>query len=215
MSITIADRFIMNQEIGLLTFNRSVEVSCAHATEFCTRTCYTLKERRIYANTVGPADLKNEVAWHNLTPEALRELRRTFDNPAHLVRRVRMFSRGEGFSSLADIARAEAILAAVPATLFMWPTRAWRDAELRPRVRELQDKYPNLRLLASTDPTTTRQEFDRLHQDGWSTMHFGDEGHAEKWFRCPKTYAKLKQHCATCKAGCFKAGQVHVHLKQH
>ena len=215
MPETIAKRFIMNREIGLLTFNRSVERTCVHATEFCTRTCYTLKERRLYANTVVPADLKNEEAWRNLTPNALRELRRRFDSPAALVRRVRMFSRGEGFSSLSDLPRAEAILAALPNTLFMWPTRAWRNPGLRPLVRELQDRYPNLRLLASTDPTTTQAEFDQLHQDGWSTMHFGDEGRAEKYFNCPKTHVKLKGHCAICKAGCFQPGQVHIHLKQH
>ena len=150
-----------------------------------------------------------------MTPKALRELRRCLDNAATLVRRVRMFSRGEGFSSLSDIARAEALLAALPNTLFMWPTRSWRDPELRPLVRELQDKHPNLRLLASTDPTTTKDEFDQLHAEGWSTMHFGDEGHAENYFNCPKTYAGLKGHCALCKAGCFQPGQVHIHLKQH
>jgi hypothetical protein len=87
-------------------------------------------------------------------------------------------------------------------------------------VRELQDEFPNLRLLASTDPTTTEEEYESLVVEGWSTMFYGDPSgpavpSGQKVFACPKTFKKLKEHCAICKGGCFSAKQVHVHLKQH
>jgi hypothetical protein len=37
----------------------------------------------------------------------------------------------------------------------------------------------------------------------------------QRVFACPKTFKKLKEHCAICKGGCFSPKQVHVHLKQH
>jgi hypothetical protein len=113
----------------------------------------------------------------------------------------------------------ENILRATPGTIWWVPTRAWRNAVLWARVQDLVERYSNIRVLASLDPSNTPEDWSAL--DASSIMFFGDEtlthnpSTGRRMFKCPKTHAHIKGHCATCKAGCFKAGIVNVHLSQH
>jgi len=83
-------------------------------------------------------------------------------------------------------------------------------------------EFPNARIQASTDVTTTREEQSSLDAEGWSTMFFGDDEAfktltGSERHLCAKTWEKDKGACAKrCgKGGCFAKEQTHVHLKQH
>lgn len=209
--------------IGMLTINRSIEASCVHATEYCRRTCYNNRVYAMYPN-VRKADPKIEAEWDALTGKSLSTMLK-FDR--HKTERLRLMGRGEALATHADVDKVADLTAACPDTLFWLPTRAWRgDSLLRARVEvELLD-VGNLCILASTDPSNTFEEWEDLMLSGWSVMHYGDNArpiwgddpraHA---MRCPKSWRKLKGHCAVCKAGCFAprvlGRRVDVWLKKH
>ena len=93
---------------------------------------------------------------------------------------------------------------------------------MRVQIESISRTYANVRILASVDPTTTREEWEMLTVNGWSTMFFGDNDMrvtpvGSKMFLCPKTHgAKVKGACSVCKRGCFRSDKrVDVHLKQH
>lgn len=124
-------------------------------------------------------------------------------------------SYGEAFGCAADVARVRDIASGNPDVVFWIPTRAWRNPEMRAAVDVLRATVPNLRVLASEDPTTTSQEHKALVAEGWSTMYFGDDSATQGRFKCPKTWSHKDGACATCRKGCFSATRVDVHLKEH
>lgn len=210
---TLGNCLSFNEEIGLHSFDRP-RSSCVHATSFCHDTCYKWKAYRIWSNTLIPRDARCEVAWQE---NDVMSLKRFLVTPSRTIRRVRMFSRGEGFAHQEDIGRASHILKTCKETEFMWPTRAWRDPALRPQVRALADQHPNLYLLASTDIETTQDEWQGLVDEGWWTMFYGNDTEhpfpGVKQAKCPKSWVKLKEHCAICKL-CFSK-RFHIWMKQH
>lgn len=204
-------------DIGLYAYDRGIPQSCVHATGFCAVNCYNDKLYKIYPAMRGK-DEKNEAFWANIDGQ---KVARDLSRRKKQTKRVRLMTRGEAFSVFADIARVESILAENPNTEFWIPTRAWRHPILRYSVRKLADNYPNARILASTDPTTTLEEWASLKSDNWSTMFFGADDqritpNGDKHFLCPKTHGHVKAACAVCKKGCFRADKrVDVHLSQH
>lgn len=208
----LSSELAFRDDIGMFCFDRPIPVSCNHKTTFCDTACYNVKFYRLH--DLEPRDRRCEEIWQALTPETLADLQPTLDRKRRQTRRIRLMSRGEAFSDYRDIERVSNIATSTK-TLLWTPTRAWRHQLLRPMVWTLQGAHANLRILASTDPTTTHEEFESLRLEGWSTMHFGSDSLAEKAFMCPKTHRHLKGHCAICRAGCFSRKQVHVHLAQH
>ena len=193
--------------------------SCVWKTEACAD-CFNLKFMKMYQRDIDRRDVRNEQSWQRLTGKALsatldRKNKRQTD-------RVRFMTRGEAFRDPSDIIRVRDLLTANPDRLFWIPTRAWRSRIMRPLIVALWKRCPNLRIQASTDVTTTREEQASLDDEGWSTMFFGDDEAfetltGEERHLCAKTWDKDKGACAKrCgKGGCFDKGQTHVHLKQH
>jgi hypothetical protein len=204
-------------DIGMFAYDRGIPQSCVHATDFCSTNCYNDKLYKIYPNMRGK-DEKNELFWKlasgNIIKNDLARKRKQ-------TTRVRLMTRGEAFSNFDDIGRVESILAENPDTEWWIPTRSWRNDWLRGLVRKLSDKYKNAHILASTDPTTTDEEWATLKAQGWSTMFFGDDDqritpNGDKHFLCPKTHGGVKGACGVCKRGCFNSTKrVDVHLSQH
>jgi hypothetical protein len=203
-------------DIGMFVIDRGIPHSCVHATSFCLKHCYNNKLYHLFPK-MRDADLKNDAAWATMDPASiateLQRKRRPTD-------RVRLCSRGEPIRDYSDIERVKALCLAAPDTLWWIPTRAWRHPLLAAMVQAEIMPQPNAAVLASTDPTTTPDEFGELVAAGWSTMHFGDEGLSPKPFKCPKTWgAKVKGACEVCINGCFKPplkGQrVDVLLRKH
>jgi len=92
------------------------------------------------------------------------------------------------------------------------------------QVQAMAERNPNLRVLASIDPSNTDEEIRDLETLGVSTMFYGDNEALNtetggKRFKCPKTWGgpnTKKGACGWCKKGCFRNDKpVHVHLKQH
>lgn len=205
------------EDIGMFAYDRPIPETCVHATDFCRAACYNDKLYRIYPAMHGK-DIKNEAYWQTLDgAQVTRDLARR-KHPTH---RVRFMTRGEAFKAVSDVHKVAEIASANPDRLFWIPTRAWRHPLLRALIQTSLLGVPNLRILASTDPTTTDAEWDALKADGWSTMFFGDDTQrvtptGDKMFLCPKTHGHVKGACAVCKRGCFRADKrVDVHLSQH
>lgn len=193
-------------ELGIAYLDR--EKSCPHKTYFCARHCYYNKFFR-YPSTqkyLGKAG-------------ALWELMPSSAFAGH--DRVRLCKVGDPFSALEDIERIFGWARENPDTLFKAPTRAWRNPEIRSALeRARADKRvpKNLRILASLDPSNTKEEIELLHAAGWSTMFFGDDVEHplnKKIVKCPKTWEHKKGACKQCANGCFGAKQAHVWLKKH
>ena len=193
--------------------------SCVWKTEPCDK-CFNLKFMRMYKRDMDAKDVRNERSWQGLTGKALRA---TLDRKhKRQTDRVRLMSRGETFRDPSDIIRVRDLLTENPDRLFWIPTRAWRSRRMRPLIVAIMREFPNARIQASTDVTTTREEQAGLDAEGWSTMFFGDDEAFEtltgnERSLCAKTWEQDKGACATrCgKGGCFDKGQTHVHLKQH
>jgi hypothetical protein len=195
--------------------------SCIWKTSACDD-CFNLKFMRMYKRDIDARDVRNEQSWERLTGKALAT---TLDRKSkRQTGRVRFMTRGEAFRDRTDIIRVRGLLTANPDRLFWIPTRAWRSRHLRPLIVAIMREFPNARIQASTDVTTTREEQASLDAEGWSTMFFGDDEAfetltGEKRHLCAKTWAHKKGACAsaeTClEGGCFDKEQTHVHLKQH
>ena len=193
--------------------------SCLWKTSACDD-CFNLKFMRMYKRDIDARDVRNEQSWQRLTGKALRA---TLDRKSkRQTGRVRLMTRGEAFRDRTDIIRVRDLLTANPDRLFWIPTRAWRNRHLRPLIVAIMREFPNARIQASTDVTTTREEQASLDAEGWSTMFFGDDEAfetltGEKRHLCAKTWEHDKGACAKrCgKGGCFDKEQTHVHLKQH
>lgn len=196
-------------DIGMIVINRGPE-SCKWRSEFCTKNCYNKKLYRAFGHVMTPKDVENEEIWKNYIGETLNiKLKKSKYN-----KRVRLCSRGEAFSEPSDIGKVYDILNKNPDTLIWIPTRAWRGP-LREFVKELS-MIQNARVMASIDPSNTKDEIDKLISEGWSTLFFGDDTDISNRFLCPKTWNKIKGECYRCGAGgCFSDIRVDVHLKKH
>lgn len=205
-------------DIGMFAYDRPIPQSCVHATQFCRETCYNQKLYRMYSR-MHTKDVSSEAYWASIDgAKVKKDLRRR----RHQTDRLRLMTRGEAFRDYTDIERVASIAAENPHLLVWVPTRAWRDPLLNAMVTQLRLRHSNLRILASTDPTTTAEEWEELKANGWSTMFYGDNTqrvtpNGDRYFACPKTHgAKVKGACAVCKRGCFRADKrVDVHLHQH
>jgi hypothetical protein len=225
-----------NKDIGMYTIDRPKK-TCKHATPFCVKTCYNIKEyrafgkpRKIRGKIVGMElkDVKNEKDWLTWSGEEWRKdlVKKSTTGPKGGVRRipksikrVRLMSRGEAFSTEADIYRVIDILKNNPNSLLWIPTRGWHDPKIKLLIETKVERYNNARIMYSTDPSDilTKEYAKTL---GHSTMFYGDDSLkldplGRKFFKCPKTWEGRKGYCAICKNGCFSHREVHVHMKQH
>lgn len=205
-------------DIGMFAIDRSREDSCVHKTAFCDASCFNNKLEVAFGHAITPKDQKNDLAWFDNDVESLVA---TLSRKKKQTLRARLMTRGEAFKDFSDIDRVANILKSTPNTIWWIPTRSWRNPILFSNVRSMVAKFDNVRLLASTDPTTTDMEYAALERKGISTMFYGDDDRTEtpdgtRMFKCPKTHKHLVGHCAICKGGCFRKDKpVHVHLKQH
>jgi hypothetical protein len=203
-------------DIGLWSIDRP-RSSCKWASEFCKMTCYNRSIESRFRKSIPAKDARNEASWKSIDGRQLADM---LDRKRTPTERIRLMTRGEAFSTPDDIARVRGIAESNPQRLFWIPTRAWRDPEMEALIRETLFHVPNLRILASTDPSTSPLEDRFLRALGWSTMFYGDDTATgtpggRPMLRCPKTWQHLTAHCAVCKAGCFRRSRVDVHLKQH
>jgi hypothetical protein len=203
-------------DIGMFAYDRSIKDSCVHATEFCTTSCFNDKLYKLYPKMYSK-DIRNEAYWASITGE---QVRTTLSKKRRQTKRVRLMTRGEAFSTYADIPKVVDILNQNPANLWWIPTRAWRNPLMRLLLTTHIKPLPNARLLASMDTTNTVEEWESLTLDGWSTMSFGADWathtpQMEPMYKCPKTFYHAVGFCERCVKGCFSKERVHVHLKQH
>jgi len=202
------------EDIGMFATDRPIndvvvgttllaEGSCVHASSFCKPTCFNLKLYRIYPNMLK-RDVRVEETWRNIKGSVFAS---TLLRKRKQTSRVRFKTRGEAIKDASDIDRVRDIVNSCADTLFWMPTRAWRDADLADQIVTLADESDNLIPLASTDPSTTDDEWAWLKANGWSTMYYGSDmsvtPNGDRTFTCPKTHKGLKGHCAICKGGCF------------
>jgi hypothetical protein len=213
-------------DIDMVTIDRPIDLTCRWATKFCRLHCFNVKLHRLYPAMEGK-DVRNEAWWQQLTGA---ELKRVLDRKKRNTSRVRLMSRGEAFSTLADIDRVLDFARTMPDRIFWIPTRAWRNPIMRAAIEGQIMPLSNVALNASLDPTHTQDEYRDLVSAGWSTMYFGDgsgwEGPAEtSRFDCPKTthtekHPKgIKGFCSRCRGGCFsqveRNKRTDVYLTKH
>lgn len=211
-------------DIGMYAFDRPIngpQGSCVHRTSFCNDTCYNIKLYRMYPN-MTQRDLRAEAWWRQITG---KEVAKLLKRKRRQITRVRFMTRGEALKDRSDVDRVKDICKENPGTTFWLPTRAWRQPALRHIIERELFPIKNLALNASLDPSNTDAEWSSLTKSGWSIMFFGDDSRittpaGKRMFMCPKTHAKVKGHCATCKAGCFGlrtsfAKRTDVHLSTH
>jgi len=185
-----------------------IEGSCLHATDYCKATCYNNKLYKVYKNMVVK-DVRNEIAWQAMQPN---QVAKQLNRKLKPTNRVRGCTRGENIKDVSDVYRIANLARATPNTDYWIPVRAWRDPELKALIEEVLFPIGNVVVNASTDPSTTIEEWHMLEDDGWSIMNFGNsDTHTptgSRMFKCPKTQGNhgkgIKGHCSTCKAGCFK-----------
>lgn len=208
------------EDIGMWAIDRSIPESCDHASDFCKATCYNMKLFVAFPRMLAK-DVRNEQFWAQLDGKQLHDILKR--KRSGKSQRIRLMTRGEAFKDFGDVYKVKDLLESNPDRLFWIPTRAWRSPLHRALIQALIFPIANARLLASTDPTTSSEEWAALRADGWNTMFYGDDTltqtpNGDRMFRCPKTWKGLKGHCDICKAGCFKPlskGRVDVHLSQH
>jgi len=162
-----------------------------------------------------PKDAVNEAFWKTTTGEQVKYF---LDSKRTDTSRVRLASRGECVADYSDIPKIKDIADKNPDRLFMLPTRAWRDSLLHAAFKSAVEDLPNLRPLASLDPSNTDEEVEFLKDTGWSTMFYGNNMATKGRAKCPKTWTSSgKVKCQNCPSNnhCFSSKQVHIHLKQH
>ena len=213
------------KDIGMSAIDRP-KTSCRHCTTFCRATCYNVKTYRRFPKAMKAKDLALEQEWQEMTGESVAGMigrKRSFTG------RVRLMTRGEAFKTVSDVEKVRDMILAAPDTVFWIPTRAWRNRVLRRLVSMRIRRLPNVKVLASLDPSNSRKEVNSLVDGGWSTMYYGDDSatffvrsivkgvaHGLTWrVKCPKTWDHKLGHCATCETGCFSENQIHIILKQH
>lgn len=192
-------RFV--EGLGLMVLDRGLD-SCVHKTVFCKEKCYNKRYLR-YPN-FKHCQSKDSYGYEIAESSAFANLER-----------VRLCSRGEPVKDKEDVKRIVKWAGSNPTTTFQIPTRCWREPEVGAYLK--QEVLPNMRVLASIDPSNSLEEVSRLVEGGWSTMFFGNdiEPPVANSVKCPKTWAHKEKACASCVNGCFKRSQVHVWLKKH
>ena len=215
------------EEIGMYSFSRG-RVACRWKTPWCTKNCYNNKFYRM-GWSKDEYDEEYNRYWRGVdSHEFVLDVFKANGNehPA----RFRFAVCGEIWGKRDDVEKVMLIVQEMPDTLFWIPTRAWHDGNIADLIERIVFPMPNARVLASTDPDTTLDEFVWLRYRGWSIVFTGDnddpnqllltpngvrENKTLGMFRCEKTWDMRKGHCATCDAGCFSPEQVEVHLKWH
>jgi hypothetical protein len=206
-------------DIGLYVLDRSKD-SCVYKTEFCTKNCYNNKMYKIFKH-MTTKDVRNEAYWASLTP---KEFARGLRFKHHSIARFRFCARGEPFDDMSHVIKIRDIVASFPNIMFKIPTRAWRNPAMKAGIQQhIMDKYPNVRIIASIDPSNTEDELKIAHE--WRTFFFGDDTthpyENEYLFgessivKCPKTWEKRKGYCEFCTIGCFNKEIKDIWLKQH
>lgn len=216
---------------GFLTWNHGIQMwaidrpvaSCTHRTSFCQQNCYTRKAYSQYHHMMPASDIKNEYRWGLMTGDTIAAeiAGKNQRARARAVSRVRFCTKGEPFSEIKDIDLVKDIALKNPEVLFWVPTRAWRQPEFNEKIAAELLSIPNLRIMASIDPSNSRNEAQEIIAKGWSTMFFGiDDVNAAVgkfglgFLKCPKTHDQRRGSCQTCNL-CFGARQINIHLKQH
>jgi hypothetical protein len=194
------------KDIGMWAIDRS-QKTCVHRTDFCNKYCYNKKLYRLYKDMVTRDD-KNDEFWKSLDAISFKEW-----NKRRKIKKFRFCTRGEAFASIEDIVKIHNIIAGNPKVTFWVPTRAWRNPSFKLIIETIIKPMKNARVLASTDPTTTQDDFEALKESQWSTMFFGDNSPRDA-FKCLKTWGK-EFTCNQCKDGCFSKKRVDIHLKTH
>jgi hypothetical protein len=216
--------------IGMYAFSRGRD-SCRWKTTWCAEYCFANKFYRM-GWSKDEYDKADNDFWHGCEShefvDAVKEA--TNWDP---VPRFRFAVRGEIWMKTSDVDKVGLIMLQMPDTLFWIPTRAWQDREMANTIERFVLPLPNARVMASCDPTTTKDTMNTLNRLGWSIVFAGDnedsnqlllngDGLEEKatfgMHRCEKTWDERKGACATCAEGCFRdrgEGPVRVHLKKH
>lgn len=206
-------------DIGMWALDRPISGSCVHRTSFCESTCFNNKLYNVYGKGMRGKDVRNEEAWENNDADALAA--KMSRKKKGSKNRFRLMTRGEAFSTFADIDRVKNIADAMPHMTIWIPTRAWRSPVLFAAVQQAFASYDNVVILASMDPSNTADDWAHVKLSDVSTMFFGDDNMTEtpngdRMFKCPKTWKHMNGHCDICKGGCFRTNKrVDVHLKQH
>ncbi len=222
-----------SEGIGLWALDRGKD-SCRWHTRGC-KDCYNKRLCRAYAPTKRAWDQNgsDNDRWNTATPEAFKGLAR-----------VRLCTRGEAFSTEADVYRIREWIVKNPSTKFWIPTRSWCTGMQHGWNYTMVDllereilSLPNARVMASVDPFTAPM-LPKLIDRGWSTMYFesydipvgyisGVHPGKEKGnvVKCRKTWsvrkdpktgmlAALHGLCQTCNI-CFGKDRVDVWLRNH
>jgi hypothetical protein len=159
-------------------------------------------------------DIRNEEFWKsNQFPRIAKEFIEKHD-----IHRFRLCARGEPISEVQDLVRLRKLALLNQHTLFKIPTRSWRDPVMRSNYGII-DRLPNIRLIASIDPSNTLKELEIA--SSYKTLFFGnDEHHPFEAFdipviKCKSKWEHIKGMCNTCRNGCFDKEVTHVWLKEH
>ena len=202
---TIEIRIRVNKDIGsLLTIDRP-KTSCIHRSPYCDKFCYNNKMYKIFKLMNG-ADEKNEIYWQNNTGQKIgNDVKNKMKR--RKVKRFRFMSRGEAFKNISDIDKVIDIVTNNKDIVFHIPTRAWRDKDLNVLItNKLHNKFNNVRIFASIDPSNTIEELKIASQFCSGTMYFGNnEKHPYENIPnnnvkfCPKTWKESKKvRCFNC-----------------
>lgn len=227
----INDLFRWCNDIGMYASDRpindvgDVEGSCIHRSPYCDDTCFNIKLYRMYPN-MGKRDVRCEKEWVNINEQNVHMVSKHFKRKRKQTKRIRHMTRGEAFKNAEDVYRVKAMAEEMPDTTWWIPTKAWRDPSIRFLLEVEIMPMRNIALNASTDPSTTKEQWESLLNSGWNIMFYGDNDMTydpitgERMFACPKTHKHIKGHCADCKAGCFSqttsfGRRQTVHLREH
>jgi len=213
-------RIRMNQDTKVPSIDRD-KISCIHRSEYCNMHCYNNKMYKVF-KLMYPADEKNEYYWNN--GNIAHDVKKYFQR--RKTKRIRFMSRGEAFKNISDIYKVQSIIKENKDIVFHIPTRAWRNKDLYVLItNELHNKFNNVRIFASIDPSNKIDEILKASKFCNGTMFFGDndlhplqvQQEAFKITNCPKTWNKHKK--VTCKncMHCYnvKKQNLHIWLKQH
>ena len=197
------------RDIGVHAVDRDMG-SCIYATPWCQRYCYALKFYRGCFPAMATFDDKLKASWSLLNDTTFTKWLKGEKKP---VTRFRFCTRGEPFVNEDDVAKIREIVEAHPEIEFWIPTRAWRDKTMRGKIPASLAHLKNAHVQASIDPSTRKIDVAWLKRNKWPIMSVARTDTPPTITKCPKTWQKIKGHCAVCDKGCFSGAD--VSLKQH